>query len=237
MISPFRGIHSKDKELIGFVKNIFGYSPDNVALYKLALCHRSNSTEEINGYKINNERLEFLGDAILGAIVAEYLFKKFPQKDEGFLTEMRSRIVSRESLNKLSKKLGVNGLIKMSNNSVYRSICGDTFEALVGALFLDKGYRITQKVIVYRIIKFHFDIEQIESNDRNFKSQLIEWAQRSKKQVEFVVVDELGNGFHKQYVVNVMIDKVCSGTGYDYSIKKAEQDAAEKCLANMVATS
>jgi len=230
---PIKGILSKDKKLTEFIKNVFGYYPGNILLYKLALCHRSASTEKINGVRINNERLEFLGDAILSAVVADYLFKKFPQKNEGFLTEMRSRIVSRNNLNKLSEKLGINKFIRASDNNVYRSINGDAFEAMAGAMFLDRGYNLSKKTIINRIIKYHINIEELEANDLNYKSKLIEWAQREKKQVKFVVTDEVGNGYKKQYIIEALIDKVPSGTGIDYSIKKAEQNAAEKAFSKI----
>ena len=233
IISPITGLLSKDKKLSEFIKNVFGYYPGNILLYKLAFCHKSASTEEIKGVKINNERLEYLGDAILSAVVADYLFKKFPSKDEGFLTEMRSRLVSRDNLNRLSEKLGLNKFIKASGNNVYRSINGDAFEAFIGAIFLDKGFNFTKKVIINRIIKYHIDIEEIEAKDQNYKSRLIEWAQKEKKQIEFVVKEEVGNGFKKQYVVDVLIDTIPSGTGQDYSIKKAEQNAAEKALNSL----
>lgn len=230
LISPIAGILSKDKKLINFIKNVFGYHPGNILLYKLALCHKSASTEEIKGIKINNERLEYLGDAILSAVVADYLFKKFPSKDEGFLTEMRSRLVSRDNLNKLSTKIGIQKFVKASASNVYRSINGDAFEAFVGAMFLDKGFNFAKKVIVNRIIKFHIDIDEMENKNQNYKSMLIEWAQKEKKQVEFVVLEEAGSGYNKQYIVEVFIDKQPSGNGRDYSIKKAEQNAAEKAL-------
>jgi len=230
LISPISGILSKDKKLNNFIKNVFGYHPGNILLYKLALCHKSASTEEIKGIKINNERLEYLGDAILSAVVADYLFKKFPSRDEGFLTEMRSRLVSRDNLNKLSEKIGIHKFVKASASNVYRSINGDAFEAFVGAIFLDKGFNFAKKVLVNRIIKFHIDIDEMENKDQNYKSRLIEWAQKEKKQVEFVVLEETGTGYNKQYIVEVLIDKQLSGTGRDYSIKKAEQNAAEKAL-------
>jgi ribonuclease-3 len=233
LISPISGILSKDKKLYNYIKNVFGYNPGNILLYKLALCHKSASTEEIKGIKINNERLEYLGDAILSAIVADYLFKKFPSKDEGFLTEMRSRLVSRDNLNKLSEKIGIHKFVKASASNVYRSINGDAFEAFVGAMFLDKGFNSAKKVIVNRIIKFHIDIDEMETKNLNYKSRLIEWAQKEKKQIEFVVLEEAGTGYNKQYIVEVFIDKQPSGTGRDYSIKKAEQNAAEKALVNI----
>jgi ribonuclease III len=231
LIAPIKGILSKEKKLTDFIKNVFGYYPGNILVYRLALCHRSAATEEIKGLKISNERLEYLGDAVLSAVIADYLFRKFPNKDEGFLTEIRSRIVSRDHLNKLAEKLGFGKfVVTASGNNVYRSMNGDAFEAFIGAVYLDKSYNFVKKVIVNRIIKFHIDMDEMLSRDQNYKSKLIEWAQREKKQVEFVVVEEEGSGYKKQYVVAVLVNQVNYGSGRDYAIKKAEQHAAEKAL-------
>ncbi len=180
---------------------------------------------------MNNERLEFLGDAILDAITADYLFKTFPTKDEGFLTEMRSKLVSRAQLNKLSQKMGLENLIQLdgSSNNQFRSFRGDAFEALIGAMYLDKGYIFTQKVVLRRIIARYFDIDEVVNQEVNFKSRMIEWAQRERKQLQFRVVEETGSGFRKQYIVEAVIDGLPCATGRDYSIKGAEQNASEKC--------
>src|SRR5688572_16144994 len=141
------------------LKNVLGFYPSNLAVYRLAFSHRSASQAAVNGMQLSNERLEYLGDAILGAIVAEMLFRRFPFRDEGFLTEMRSRIVSREHLKNLALKIGLDKYIK--NNSgpgMYRSMYGDAFEALVGAIFLDKGYKQAELFIVKRIFNFHIDL-------------------------------------------------------------------------------
>ncbi|MBI9036317.1 MAG: ribonuclease III, partial [Bacteroidales bacterium] len=145
---------------------------------------------ELNGVKISNERLEYLGDAILGAIVADYLFKLFPYKDEGFLTEMRSKIVSRAQLNKLSLKLGLDKLIQSNRESMnhYKSMQGDAFEAFVGALYLDKGYDFTRDILVDNIIRLHYNIDDLQKTEVNFKSRLIEWGQKEKKEVLFKVI-------------------------------------------------
>jgi len=232
VIRPLRAALSEDKALFDAIKNIFGFYPGNIFLYKLALRHRSLAKEINNGARISNERLEYLGDAILSAIVADHLFKTFPLKDEGFLTEMRSRIVSRAQLNNLSEKLGIVELIQASadNNSVYRSIKGDAFEAVIGAIYLDQGYEFTRKVIIEKVIRLHFDLEQLENNNTNYKSRLIEWAQREKVSIEFVTLNEVGHGYAKQYVVEVLIDKKSYGRGRDYSIKGAEQNAAMKAI-------
>ena len=184
---------------------------------------------------MSNERLVYLGDAILGAVIAELLFKKFPYKEEGFLTEMRSRIVNREHLNKLSLKLGIDQFMINSidpaakNKSAY----GDAFEALIGAVYIDKGYNTTRKLILNRIVRHHIDLEDMENLDKNFKSKLINWAQREKKVIEFLLVDEVENGGKKLLRVKVMIDGEERARGEDFSKKRAEQIAAEKICLEM----
>ncbi len=225
---------SKDKEFILSLKNIFGFCPGNVSLYKLAFLHKSVAQEQ-NGHKISNERLEYLGDAVLSSIVADYLFKKFPYKDEGFLTEMRSKLVSRDQLNKLSRKLGLNNFIKSNKDSktFYRSMQGDAFEAFLGALYIDKGYRFTKKIVINRIINVHFDIDELEKTEVNFKSKLIEWSQKERKIIEFNVISEVGQGNNKQYLVEVKMDENVYATGQDFSIKGAQKIAAEKAYSNL----
>jgi len=232
--SFIRTYFSADKEFILSIKNIFGFCPSNVSLYKLAFLHKSVAQEQ-NGHKPSNERLEYLGDAVLSSIVADYLFKKFPYKDEGFLTEMRSKLVSRDQLNKLSRKLGLNKFIQSNQDSksFYRSMQGDAFEAFLGALYIDKGYNFAKKIVVNRIINVHFDIDQLVKTEVNFKSKLIEWAQKERKIVEFDVVTEVGQGTGKQYLVEVKIDGEVYSTGQDFSIKGAEKIAAEKAYIGL----
>ncbi len=225
---------SSDKEFILSIKNIFGFYPNNTSLYKLAFLHKSVAQEH-NGHKLSNERLEYLGDAVLSSIVADYLFKKFPYKDEGFLTEMRSKLVSRDQLNKLSRKLGLNQFIQSNQDSraFYRSMPGDAFEAFIGALYIDRGYNFTKKIIINRIINVHFDIDELERTEVNFKSKLIEWSQKERKIIEFKVKNEVGQGCNKQYLVEVMVDKKMAATGQDFSIKGAEKIAAEKAYSSL----
>lgn len=227
---PARYYFSSDKLLYQAIKNIFGFFPGNIFLYKLAFLHRSAGSEIVHGVKVNNERLEFLGDAILDAITADYLFKTFPVKDEGFLTEMRSKIVSRAQLNKLSMKLGMEKLIQLDQNSLnqYRSLQGDAFEALVGAIYLDKGYEFTKKVLLERIIKQYFDIDELITHEMNYKSRMIEWAQKEKKRIAFQIIQEIGTGYKKQYIIELLVDDNPLSRGQDYSIKGAEQLASEK---------
>lgn len=231
LVLPFTVFFSCDKKLSCAIKNIFGFYPGNVFLYQLAFRHKSAAKEIINGLKMSNERLEYLGDAVLSSIIADYLFKKFPYKEEGFLTEMRARLVSRAQLNKLSIKLGLDSLIKsemFSHQS--KSMHGNAFEAFVGALYLDKGYGFTKKIVLKRVVEVHLDIEKIQNEDTNFKSQLIEWSQKEKIPIEFKVIDEIGNGFGKQYIVDLLVNNEVYSSGRDYSIKGAEQIAAGKAL-------
>jgi ribonuclease III len=211
------------------VRNIFGFYPDNISLYLLALRHRSASLPFKEGVRENNERLEFLGDAILGAVITEMLYRRFPLKDEGFLTEIRSRIVSRVHLNKLSRKMHIDSQVisGRDDNNPFQSIDGDAFEALIGAIYLDKGFAFTRRIILDRIIKLHVDMDELEKLNRNYKSQLIEFAQREKKKLEFQMVNEKLLGHRKQYEVDVVIDGEIQGNGTDFSIKRAEQAASE----------
>ena len=237
MFSLFRYRNKAEKDLARYINNVFGFYPHNISLYQLAFTHKSVSTKQLNSIIINNERLEYLGDAVLSSIVAQYLFKKFPTKQEGFLTEMRSKIVSRASLNKLSMKLGFDNMVMYAKthdkHSGFRSIGGNAFEAFTGALFLDRGYNFTYKIIVDHIILMHLDIDDIEKNDVNYKSKLLEWSQKEKHHVEFKHVGTQGDGFDRLYVIQVLVDNKEYGKAVDYSIKGAEQLAAEKTWHQM----
>lgn len=234
-LKPPRFYFSAEKHFFEAIKNIFGYYPGNIFLYKLAFRHKSQAEELHNGIRVSNERLEFLGDTVLSTVVADYLFRMFPFKDEGFLTEMRSKIVSRAQLNKLSLRLGLDQLIihTQEKNNIYRSIKGDAFEAIIGAMYLDKGFDFTRRVLINRVIKNNFDLNELINTDLNFKSKLIEWAQKEKKSIEFVVIQEVGTGYHKQYLVDVLINQEVAGKGQDYSIKGAEQNAAMKAVEQL----
>ena len=238
-LRPARYYFSSEKHLYQAIKNIFGFYPNNIFLYKLAFIHKSAGSDTLKGVRVNNERLEFLGDAILDAVVADYLFKIFPLKDEGFLTEMRSKIVSRVQLNKLSQKLGLETLIRLDPGptGAFRSLQGDTFEALVGAMYLDKGYLFTRTILLENIIKHYFNIDELVIQELNFKSRMIEWSQKEKKQLTFNMVNETGTGYQKQYIVEVLVDGVSLARGQDYSIKGAEQSAAEKAWSKIISES
>jgi ribonuclease-3 len=220
----------KDKQLATSIYCIFDFYPRNINLYKIALHHKS-SPINFKNTQINNERMEYLGDAILSAIVAEYLYKIYPLKNEGFLSEMRAKIVSRKQLNKLCKNIGLYEIIEHNCCLQNSSVAGDAFEAFIGAMFLDKGFYFTKKILTKHILLNHLDIKVIETQNSNFKSKLIEWCQKQKKEIEFKVTDEiLANGYPKQYIVESYLDGKNMCSGCDYNIKGAEQIASKKTL-------
>jgi ribonuclease-3 len=223
---------SPDKKLFLALYNLLGFYPNNISIFKLAFTHRSVATEVKDGMKISNERLEYLGDAILSAIVADFLFKMFPLKDEGFLTEMRSKMVSRAQLNKLSQKLGLEQFIEthQETNGLNKSMMGDAFEAFIGAVYLDKGYENTRKILLNNIIANHYDMEELQRTELNYKSRLLEWSQKEKKNLEFKVISEEGASHKKQYLIEVLVDGESICTAVDFSIKGAEQLAAGKAF-------
>jgi ribonuclease-3 len=224
---------SPDRKYVKALKNLLGFVPGNLSLYKMAFRHRSIALGIKRGGKNSNERLEFLGDAILGAVVAEVLFKMYPYKEEGFLTEMRSKIVSRVNLNQLGKKLGFNELIEFDPTTVnitskQSSLLGDAFEALIGAVYLDKGYNFTKDFLIQRIIKPHVDIHTLEQTETNFKSKLIEWCQRHSKDIVFELIPNQEGDNAKLFSIQVLIDNEPMATGIDFNKKSAEKLAAEK---------
>lgn len=230
-LPSIRFLLAKDKALFRFIRNSFGYYPGNISLYKLAFCHKSASHNQIKGLLLSNERLEFLGDAVLGLVVGDYLFKRYPFKEEGFLTEIRSRIVNRSHLNRLAIKLGLNQYVQSEiNGNMTKYLYGNTFEALVGAIYLDTGFRKTKKLIIERILDLHINLEKIISDDINCKSKIIEWSQKEKAQVEFRLVREYDFKGEKQFEVELFVDRQLMSKGQDSTIKGAEQDASAKAL-------
>jgi len=219
-----------DKKIISAIQTIAGFKPRNLELYRLATLHSSIARENGTGFKESNERLEYLGDAILGAAVADFLFKKFPYKNEGFLTEIRSRIVNRESLNLLARKIGIGNIVQFDqkNTQLQQVILGNTLEAIVGAIYLDKGYLSCKKFVIHKLIIPHYDLDELVNNQTNFKSKLIEWSQREGKSVRFEIVSIKKGKLHKEFTAQVFVNDQPVGTGYGNSKKKAEQDAAFK---------
>ena len=225
---------SKEKKMYKAVKNILGFYPGNIFLYRLAFRHKSAS-RVMGGIKSNNERLEYLGDSVISTAVAHYLFKRYPNKDEGFLTEMRSKMVSRATLNKVAMKMGLHDLLNIDAKAGgFKSVDGNALEALMGAVFLDKGYRFTEKIILKRIIAVHIDMDEIEKRDWNYKSKLIDWGQKDRYKVNFQVLGTLNQKGKKLYKVAAMVDGEVWGEGIDQSIKAAEQIAAENAYKQKV---
>lgn len=211
---------------------MLGFVPGNLSLYRLAFRHKSVAQSVKKGVKNSNERLEFLGDAVLGSVVAEVLFKLYPYEDEGFLTELRSKIVNRGNLNQLARKLGFEQLIqydnRMVNSARQGSLLGDAFEALIGAVYLDKGYDFTKNFLVNHIIKSHIDIHRLEQTETNFKSKLIEWCQRHGKDITFELIENQVGESAKLFTVQAIIDGEIMGAGKEFNKKNAEKLAAEK---------
>lgn len=233
-LKPLRVYFSPDKNLHESLHNLLGFYPSNINLYKLAFRHSSAAQQIKKGVKDSNERLEFLGDSVIGMVVADYLFKKFPFKDEGFLTKMRSKMVSRAKHNQLAIKLGLNNFIESNNDrfgSKPSSINGDAYEALIGAIYLDKGYLFAQQFLLIRIINVHIDMEELETKEVDFKSKFIEWAQKEKKDFHFETIQDGANASDKQFEIQLVVNNETLGTAQHFSKKRAEQMVAEQaCL-------
>ena len=220
---------SPDKKLSAELKTVLGFYPANITLYQMALRHKSLSRGSATKIITNNERLEFLGDALLDAIVADHLFHKFPYKDEGFLTKMRSKVVSRQHLNSLAIKMGLqNMLSKEGGVSPGSSIYGNALEALIGSIYLDKGFVVAKRFILNRLFGLYIDMDELENTETDFKSKLTEWAQKEKKSLEFKVLREARHHDDRSFHVGVFINTTIQGEASHFSKKRAEQMAAEK---------
>jgi ribonuclease-3 len=224
---------SKRKEFYLFLKDILGFYPGNIKLYDIAFIHKSASTTDSMGNLINNERLEYLGDAILGAVVAEFLYNRFPQRGEGFLTQMRSKLVNRAFLSQLINETGLHQFIKSRSigNASTSNIYGDALEALIGAIYLDKGFDKARYVIIKRFLNGYVDLNKMEEQDNNYKSQLIEWGQKNKMDVNFQTEEEATpNSKFSIFVSTVEIEKEIKGKGYGSSKKESQQNAAREAI-------
>lgn len=231
VLNLFKSYTEDDRGLIIGVRRIAGYKPLSLELFRLATMHSSRAEILPTGYRQSNERLEYLGDAILGAVVAEYLFKKYPFQEEGFLTEIRSRIVNRESLNLLAKKIALDKIIRYEKKRgafSHKSIYGDCLEAFVGAVYLDRGYSFCKQFIIKRLLIPHFDLDTVIKNNPNYKSQLIEWAQKNNKVLSFEVEEELNIDGNREFNAKIIIDGLEVSEGKAPNKKKAEQTAAFK---------
>ena len=222
----------KEKEPYFRFYRILGFYPHNIEIYKQALLHKSSSVKT-QGRLINNERLEFLGDAILDAVVADIVYKKFEGKREGFLTNTRSKIVQRETLNNIAINIGLDKLIKYSSKqSSHNSyMSGNAFEALVGAIYLDRGYETCMKFMEERIIGQYINLDKISRKEVNFKSKLIEWSQKNKFEIEFRLVGQTSDESQNPiFETQILVENISAGTGKGYSKKESQQEAAHATM-------
>lgn len=223
---------SSDKELSSYLKGITGITPSNLQIYKQVFQHRSKFTEP----KENNERLELLGDAILDAIVCEFLYKKYPYKEEGFITELRSKIVNRKSLNEVGAKLGLLDYLKFnrkSMNDVSKDLAGNTFEALVGAVYLDVGFDKAKRFLLKRVLKNLIDVDILEQTNTDYKSQIFHYVQREGKNIDFKVVEEKARNRRAYFIIDLEISGKIVARGEGFSKKVAEQNAAMNALKKL----
>ena len=219
-----------DKDLARRLKQLIGFVPVHLSLFKLAFFHKSTFTSR--DYAVaNNERLEFLGDAVLSTIVGEYLFKKYPNSDEGFLTKMRSKIVKRNSLDEIADKMGLDLFLANYNQTrLSKSMLGNALEALVGAVYIEVGYEKTKTYVIRRILRKYLNIHDLESYDDNYKSQLLEWCQKNGHSIEYKVVAKYKSEKRDKFKVAVFVDGKKYGTADDFNKKSAEQLASERAI-------
>jgi ribonuclease-3 len=217
-----------EKKLAQSIKNLFGFYPKNISLFQQALTHSSAAKETKS-----NERLEFLGDSILSTIVAEYLFSILPNKDEGILTQVRSRMVSRSQLNKLAVKLGIDKILQTDiKGNISFTLYGDALEALVGAIYLDAGFIETKKIIL-GIFKQHLEIQTIINEDTDYKSRLINLCQKNKTTLQFVLISENMDGIKKMYHMGIEVNGEIIAEAQNASKRVAEQLAAHAALEKL----
>ena len=236
VIALIKLLFVKDKELYVFMRKITGYYPKDINLYRLALVHRSKPVKLPDGHWANNERLEYLGDAVLDTVVADYLYTIFPTKHEGFLTSTRAKIVQRESLNRVGNNLHIDAHVRASSHSSSHNsyICGNALEALVGAFYIDHGYDRSKKFIVERIIKRHFNLNDLISSETNFKSRLIEWTQKYHVGIEFALIDTRADENNNPiFKTAIMLGDIFAADGTGYSKKESHQAASKKALERL----
>ena len=232
-IDKIRLLFRKDRESYLCFYRILGFYPHNIQIYEQALLHKSSAVRSEKGRPLNNERLEFLGDAILDAIVGDIVYKRFEGKREGFLTNTRSKIVQRETLNKLAVEIGLDKLIKYSTRSSSHNsyMYGNAFEAFIGAIYLDQGYERCKQFMEQRIINRYIDLDKISRKEVNFKSKLIEWSQKNKMEVSFELIEQfLDQDYNPMFHTEVRIESLSAGTGTGYSKKESQQNAAQMAL-------
>jgi len=221
--------NKEDKKEKKELKGVLGFYPINLEYFKTAFLHKSATYIDHTGRTVNNERLEYLGDTILDAIIGNFLFQKFPKEDEGFLTQTRSKIVNRKKLYSLAKKIGiVKFIILHTNQSISKkNIYGDAFESFIGAIYLDRGFDATSEFVINQIVNKYIDLQELIDTDNNYKSQIIEWSQKHHKEILFIT-DTCKKEFN--FISYVILKDEIIGKGKANSKKEAEQKAAEKAI-------
>ena len=235
MIRTFYNYYlSPEKELAKNLKSVLGFVPNNIRLFKMAFFHKSMNNSELRPKSNNNERLEYLGDSVLSTIVAEYLYKKYPGRNEGFLTKMRSKIVKRKTLNKVAEKMGLDIILsKYTQGKMSYSMLGNAFEALIGALYIEYGYEKTKNYVISKILMKYLDVHELEQNDDNYKSQLLEWGQKEGKQIAYKLVSKYKMDKRDRFKIAVYLDgqEICQAE--DFNKKSAEQIASSSALKSL----
>jgi len=221
---------TEDGNFFSTLKDILGFKPKNIELYHIAFTHRSMAQFDSNGHPISYERLEFLGDAILSSVISAYLYEEMPTKNEGYLTQMRSKIVSRSTLNKIGEQIGLKKLIKskIPDNQFSSTLYGDSFESLVGAIYLDRGYEYTERFLYEKLIEPYVDINNLENKISSYKSFIIEYCQKERKTVKFVLLEDKVDTRNKLFSIKLEIDGKYISKGRATSKKKAEEKASKR---------
>ena len=233
VLHRIRLLFCKERESYLCFYRILGFYPRNLKYYQQALLHKSTAVRSDEGRLLNNERLEFLGDAILDAVVGDIVYRHFEGRREGFLTNTRSKIVQRETLNKLAVEIGLDKLVKTSNRSQSHNsyLYGNAFEAFIGAIYLDRGYDCCMQFIEQKILKQYIDLDKMSRKEMNFKSRLIEWCQKNKMQVSFELINQVMDKDHSPtFSTEVHIEGIPAGSGTGYSKKESQQKAAQMAL-------
>lgn len=225
MLKWLRGFSRAKRSFSSELYSILGFSPKKIEFYHQAFCHSSIEHQEYG----NNERLEFLGDAIFNAVITEYLFHKMPNKDEGTLTDIRSKMASRKTLNLLAKKIKIDTMVRTNlGNKTPSSVYGNAFEALIAAIYLDKGPKFCSKFIVKKIIEPHFSLNELETEISSYKKHFINWAQKNNNNYSFKLLSESGEAHNKNFEIGLLLKDENIATAFAGSKKKAEEAAAKK---------
>lgn len=228
---------SKDRHFAERLRSIIGFTPSNLYIFKVSFYHKStlnNNLSDDKGLFQSNERLEYLGDALLSFVVGEFLFNKYPNADEGFLTKMRSKIVKRKMLNYISEQMGLDHLMmEFNHTAISQSMLGNALEALIGAIFIEKGFDYTRHFVLNKILKPFINIDQLELYDDNYKSQLLEWCQKHTKEIDFRVLSKYKVDKRDRFKVGVFVDGSEISSAEDYNKKSAEQVASQHALISL----